>query len=1174
MSNDTISGTAGADSIFGMAGDDQLSGGDGNDTIFGDFVGDPVSPRPSPFAGSTVTGGVDADFGSPTASSTGGTTSYSFVDPGAGNGFRYDVYYIEPNGDLTAYTSVVTGRGDQTVNNLPDDASFAIVKFSLTSGEILEVTSLTAASNTYMPDFTALDSFDDVIDGGAGNDVIQGDQGDDWVSGGSGNDQVSGGTGSDTIYGLSGSDTLNGGDGDDTIFSDGLDGAIAARPGPFAGSTITGGTDAGFGSAAASSTGGTTSYTFVDPNGVGGDRYDVYYIEPNGDLTAYTSLVPGRGDRTVNNLPDDANFLIVDFATGEYLDVASLSSTGNSYTLTSATTVASDDVVDGGAGNDVIDSGQGDDLILSGSGADQASAGSGSDTIFGGTGSDTLNGDDGNDAIYGDTFGDPIETRPSPFVGSTITGGVDAGFGSSTASSTGGTTSYSFVDPGTGNGFRYDVYYVEPNGDLTAYTSVVTGRGDQTVNNLPDEANFIIVNFSTGELVDLTSLSSAGNTYTLSAGDADDVIDGGAGRDTIDGDYGDDSISGGAGNDQILGGTGNDTIDGGANADVIDGGAGNDQLLGGDGNDQILGGAGNDTVDGGANADVIDGGAGNDQLLGGDGNDQLLGGTGRDTLSGDAGDDLVNAGDGNDQASGGIGNDTIYGLSGRDTLNGDDGNDVIYGDAFGDPIETRPNPFVGSTITGGVDDGFGSPTASSTGGTTSYTFVDPNGVGGDRYDVYYVQPNGDLTAYTSLVPGRGNQTVNNLPDDANFLIVDFSTGELVDLASLSSAGNTYTLNSGAAGDSDDVIDGGAGDDTIDGNQGDDTITGGTGSDQISGGDGDDSINGGAGTDSITGDAGNDTITIGGGDTASGGDDRDTFIITADDFADGDTITIDGGSGSGAAGDIDDYDVIRWGADLTLVQNSLSETVDETGVPTTDNNGNAASSQSTTGSFQLQDASGNVYTVNFSEIEAVVCFVRGTRIKTNTGETPVEELRAGDMVLTKHAGYRPIRWIKGRVLPVAQLKKNPKLYPIRISKGALGENHPERDLYVSPQHRILLNSKIVMRMFGHAEILVAAKKLLGLEGVDYVTDLDEVEYFHFLLDEHQIVYSNGAETESLYTGPEALKAVGVEGREEILSIFPELASAQTAVPPVCYIPPGRKLRKLVERHQRNGRAVRL
>src|SRR5690606_24870473 len=115
----------------------------------------------------------------------------------------------------------------------------------------------------------------------------------------------------------------------------------------------------------------------------------------------------------------------------------------------------------------------------------------------------------------------------------------------------------------------------------------------------------------------------------------------------------------------------------------------------------------------------------------------------------------------------------------------------------------------------------------------------------------------------------------------------------------------------------------------------------------------------------------------------------------------------------------------------------------------------------------------------------------------------------------------------------------KLRPIRIRAGALGNGTPSSDLVLSPQHRVLVRSRIAQKMFGATEVLVAARQLLLLDGIDIATDLTEVEYFHMLFDRHEVVISNGALTESLYTGAQALQAVGKAARDEIFTLFPQL-----------------------------------
>ncbi|MDO5648201.1 Hint domain-containing protein [Paracoccus sp. (in: a-proteobacteria)] len=206
------------------------------------------------------------------------------------------------------------------------------------------------------------------------------------------------------------------------------------------------------------------------------------------------------------------------------------------------------------------------------------------------------------------------------------------------------------------------------------------------------------------------------------------------------------------------------------------------------------------------------------------------------------------------------------------------------------------------------------------------------------------------------------------------------------------------------------------------------------------------------------------------------------------------------------------------------------------------------------------------------IEFRICFAADTMIDTVNGPVAVQDLRVGDMVITRDNGPQPIRWIDGQQVPHMQLRQTPTLQPIRIARGALGPNTPSQDLVVSPQHRVLVRSRIAQKMFGTDEVLVAAKQLLQIDGIDIATDLDTVTYYHFLFDQHEIVMSNGAETESLFTGPEALKTVSDAAREEIFALFPQLRDHDYEPETARHFASGRMARKLAVRHARNAKPL--
>ena len=220
------------------------------------------------------------------------------------------------------------------------------------------------------------------------------------------------------------------------------------------------------------------------------------------------------------------------------------------------------------------------------------------------------------------------------------------------------------------------------------------------------------------------------------------------------------------------------------------------------------------------------------------------------------------------------------------------------------------------------------------------------------------------------------------------------------------------------------------------------------------------------------------------------------------------------------------------------------------------------------SLTLNSLAGNNYSGMTGSRETwnyVTCFTPGALICTPRGYVAVENLVEGDTVMTRDRGIQPIRWISS-----ATRKAVDGLVPIRIRAGSLGKGLPERDLVVSQQHRMLLSSKIADRMFGTHEVLLPAKKLLGLPGIELDHSYDEVTYLHMLLDHHEIIFAEGAPTETLLTGPGTLKAIGAEALAELTELFPELLV--TSALPARPTPSGKKVKALIGRHFKNSQPL--
>ena len=136
------------------------------------------------------------------------------------------------------------------------------------------------------------------------------------------------------------------------------------------------------------------------------------------------------------------------------------------------------------------------------------------------------------------------------------------------------------------------------------------------------------------------------------------------------------------------------------------------------------------------------------------------------------------------------------------------------------------------------------------------------------------------------------------------------------------------------------------------------------------------------------------------------------------------------------------------------------------------------------------------------VEGVPCYCRGTRILTDRGERPVEELAIGDRLVTVSGAARPLRWIGRRAYSGRFAAGNRDVLPVLFRAGSLGDDLPRRDLWVSPLHAMYLD--------GH---LVPALALVNGASIIQAETVDQVEYFHLELESHDILLAEGAPAES-------------------------------------------------------------
>ena len=854
--------------------------------------------------------------------------------------------------------------------------------------------------------------------------------------------------------------------------------------------------------------------------------------------------------------------------------------------------VAPDGTVDGTSGDDSMRVGSTDaqadevdnsgNAVKLGAGNDKISAGSGDDTILGGAGNDYIAGNDGDDRIHGDA--DTTEETTFSWANQNIEDGVSVTGGITGVTSSGNIQVTMSVDQGENfrsatmerNDPLYDYNELSDSSSIrilggaagsdpnTAkmsidFSSLDSGVSDEVSNvtfgifdidqayGFVDEVivraydadgNLIPVNLTAGNSDTLDVNDETGRAISTDAGrgttnaktgflqvdiagpvsrieieynnhDPDDtghaIRVGDLKMSTISAtDAGNDTLDGGAGNDTIYGDGGDDSLSGGADNDSLSGGSGDDRIEGGTGHDTIAGGTGNDAMSGGDDADlfVMEDDFGTDKIAGGEG------GKDYDVVTFDA-----------------LSNGVSVTYTGAEAGTATEGPNSVSFTEIEKLVLTNSSDYVDASIGGvAVDTGAGNDTIKVGDGAydidagtgddriireAGTTADDANSVidAGDGIDTYVAGSGLGADHTVDLAASRLDHAGNDRGDLLNFENVALENSA----ASVKgdSKDNTITArgtqdNSLSGGDGNDSIDGGGGNDNLHGDAGRDTLIGGDGNDTLDGGQGDDQLTGGDGDDVFVYSGGHDTITDFNAGNTGPLDDNDT---TNNDFID-------------LSGYYDKiFDLRADYEDNGILDQSNFETTDYT-----------YNSKFEDGSLKFIGVQAQHFTYDNT---GVVCFGKGTAIRTPRGDVLVEDLRVGDLVTTMDNGPQKIRWINTRSYDAEQMQKGSHLHPVLIKRGTFGA---ERDLLVSQQHGVLVGQS--GDSFARAKHLADAAK-----GVRIAKGKKSVTYVHLMFDDHQVIFAENVPSESFYPGPMALTQMSKPHRAAFSKVLPALGTGR-------------------------------
>jgi Ca2+-binding RTX toxin-like protein len=268
-----------------------------------------------------------------------------------------------------------------------------------------------------------------------------------------------------------------------------------------------------------------------------------------------------------------------------------------------------------------------------------------------------------------------------------------------------------------------------------------------------------------------------------------------------------------------------------------------------------------------------------------------------------------------------------------------------------------------------------------------------------------------------------------------------------------------------------------------------TLIGGAGDDYMVGGAGNDTFEPGTGPDLMFGEAGdNDFVFRSAADAPLG-----STLTTIGDFVQGsDKIDLSAITGSG-------------GQPLTFIgTNPFSGHPGEVRQVTSGSNTIIEGDLSGDGNPDFEIELYGNFTLQADDfvLSAMPCYCAGTRIRTDDGDTPIEELAIGDLVMTVSGEAKPIKWIGHRSYDGRFIRGQRNILPIIVTAGALAHGVPSRDLWVSPEHALYLDG-----------VLVPARLLVNGMTITQVEAVERLDYFHIELDGHDVILAEGTPAET-------------------------------------------------------------
>ncbi|KAF0676827.1 Hint domain-containing protein [Profundibacterium mesophilum] len=169
------------------------------------------------------------------------------------------------------------------------------------------------------------------------------------------------------------------------------------------------------------------------------------------------------------------------------------------------------------------------------------------------------------------------------------------------------------------------------------------------------------------------------------------------------------------------------------------------------------------------------------------------------------------------------------------------------------------------------------------------------------------------------------------------------------------------------------------------------------------------------------------------------------------------------------------------------------------------------------------------------------------LRTPFGARRADNIRPGDLVVTRGGGLRPVRLVWTRSIGEAEMKADPDLAPVRLAPRALGPMMPQKPLTLAPDHKVLVPGWL-LEDGEESGGLIEARGLAGSSDAIWLDrDAAGSIFYNFVFDRHEVVMVSGLPVETFHPSAATVANVDEGTKVDLMRRFPALRREAEAFP---------------------------